>query len=111
MPCQSAPPAQVKRTESGSYSSTFDGHWDSTQEASCKQNLLAGFGWDSRRVMVHYSAGQHLTLPKERGMQPGCRSVRRWLPELDSMILLMCSLLIPGAAACSAVPQLEADVS
>ena len=44
-------------------------------------------------------------------MEPGCMSVRRWFPELDSMILLMCSLLIPGDAACSAVLQLDAVVS
>ena len=42
-------------------------------------------------------------------MQPGCMSVRRWFPELDSMILLMCSLLIPGDAACSAAMQLDAQ--
>ena len=41
-------------------------------------------------------------------MQPGCISARRWFPELDSMILLMCSLLIPGDAACSAAMQLDA---
>ena len=75
------------------------------------QNLLTSFGWDGRHVVMRCSAWQHLTLPKERGMQPGCMSVRRWFPELDSMILLMCSLLIPGDAACSAVLQLGADVS